>query len=218
MGMARKIHRRVVAAAKAVGISVSLTFSGTTKPAAFVDVGLGANAPTSTTMSGGILKENAPAAVDGTYYTITIWGDQMGTTFYSSEVTNGASGPSSDRGIGPGMANAAGTLALFAIVFANTTAARLFFWNGTTLTQVGTTQATFSSSGTDTLKLVPSLSAGVWTYTLWKNGVATTVAWTDSSAQFSPPPKYPCGAFRRIRSAGAAYPSPGIKAYAAVDL
>lgn len=212
-GISSVRHGSIAASGKK---SFSYTFSGTTKPAGIIDVALNSGASNTTTVASGIIREGSSTATNGTYYTLAIWGVMMNTSYYTSSVTNGLLA-NSDRAMGPAMSDATGTNVVFATVRGNSGNTTI----ATSISGVVTTQATsgsiFSNSSSDVIGLVPTVSGGIYTYTLYKNGVATALAWTDSTNIIGTPGRYPGGAFRHLFSSGQ-YSSPGIRAYAAADI
>lgn len=224
MGLASRIVRAGAAAASAVVATSGLSsmsypsFTASTKPTGVVDAkfsGAGTfNTGLSITVdSSSRMVEPNSITTNGTYLSGAVFPEVMADGLYQVTVTN-ALISNSDRGIGPGMCNADGSVAVFAIICGNTTTARMYSYAGGVLTQRGTTASTFSTANTDLLKLVPSLSGGIYTYTLYKNGTATACTWTDSGAVIGAPPKHPTACFRHVYSSGQSA-SPGIKAISA---
>lgn len=196
--------------------SYSYTFSGTTKPASIIDVAVDTGAGT-TTVSGGVIREGNSKTTNATYFTASIWGVQMGTNYYSSTVNSGNLN-STNRFVGVGMSDATGDNIIFCAVPSQNGG-----YTSIISTRIAggarTTRATSTStyvSGTQTVALIPTISAGVYTYTVYVNNVSK-FSWTDSGGVFGVPGKYPCGMFGHIYSS-AQYGSPGISAYAAADI
>lgn len=194
----------------------SFTFSGTTKPAGIIDVALNSGASNTTTVASGIIREGNSTAVNGTYYTLSIWGVLMNSSYYKSSVTNGLIA-NTDRAMGPAMSNATGTTVVYAVIRGNSGSSTIATAIGGTITIQSTTTTVFSNASTDVISLVPTISGGIYTYTVHKNGTATSLTWTDSTNIIGIPGKYPGGVFRHVYSSGQ-FLSPGIRAYAANDI
>lgn len=200
--------------------SYSYAFSGTTKPASIIDVALNANASNVTTVASGVIREgNNAGTTNGFYYTLSLWGVQMATNYYTSSVTNGLL-QNTDRAVGPAMSDATGSKVIFTShpgTSGNATIITVI--GGVMTTRFTSSSATYrSSSSTDVLAIIPSVSGGIWTYQAYKNGSALAgMSWTDSLNEFGTPGVYPGGVFRHTYSVGQ-YGSPGIKAYAAADI
>jgi hypothetical protein len=195
--------------------SYNYTFSGTTKPAGIIDVAINAGAGT-TSVSGGIIREGNSTASNGTYHTASIWGNVMNTSYYTVSATNGALS-TTNRGFGPGMSDSAGTKIVYVIVCSNTSAATIQTFVSGTVTTQASLAGLYATTSTDIITLVPTVSAGLYTYTVYKNGSVTALTWTDSSSVVGLPGRYPCGVFKHIYSSGQ-FTSPGIRAYAAADI
>lgn len=205
-----------VAAARRQKRSIAYTFSGSTKPAGITDVAMGSFAPTTTSVSGGVIREDGSlGGVDGSYHTAAVWGEQMATDLYSSQVTNGGLN-TSNRGVGAGLSTANGSKIVAVVMRGNTDPATLITWISGTLSQRAALAGLYATAG-QTISIVPSLSAGIWTFTAYKNGSPTGLSWTDSGAVFGTPGRYPCAVFNHLYSFGQ-YSSPGVSAYAAADL
>lgn len=194
------------------------SFAASTLPTGLIAVPMsGANtfaSGTSITVSAtGVMREPNSANVNAAYYSTGVFAEQMASGLYSVTVGNAAL-VNNSQGIGAGMSNADGSIQVFVIVCTNTTSARIYTWVAGVLTQVGTTSSTVSSSASDKLALVPSLSGGIYTYTLYKNGAPTACVFTDSSAVIGVPGRHPVAAFKRTYSSGQAA-SPGIKSLSA---
>lgn len=196
----------------------SMVFSGTIKPSGIIDIPLTTGASNATTMSSGILREGNSIASNGSYYTLSLWGVETSTDFYTSSVTNGLIA-STDRAMGPALSNSDGSKVICSLHTGNAGSSTITTFIGGVMTHRFTsTSATFrSSSSTDVMTLVPSVSGGVWTYTVYKNGTALAMSWTDTAGDFGAPGKYPSGMFRHTYSTGQ-YVSPGIRAYSAADI
>jgi len=208
--------RNVMFTAGVAKKSYSYTFSGTTKPAAIIDIAINTGAG-ATTVSGGVIREGNSTAKDGTYHTASIWGVRMGTSYYRSIVTSGNLN-STNRLIGVGMSDATGQNIVYCVVpsqNAGYTSAIITRIAGGARMNRSTSTSTYVN-GTQTVALVPTISAGIYTYTVYVNNVAK-FSWTDNNSAFGTPGKYPCGIFGHIYSS-AQYVSPGISAYAAADI
>jgi hypothetical protein len=194
--------------------SYSHTFSGSTKPSEMFDVFYNAGAG-ATSVASGVLREGNSTASNATYITNTVWGVEMATDTYSSGVVN-ADLVTTDRAIGPSMSNADGSMAVFAYVRGNSSAAGIQTFKGGVRTGRATLGGLYSTNPGDVIELVSTESGGIYTYTVWKNGSATALAWTDSTGIIDAPVRWPGGAFVHIYL-GAQYASPGISGYSAAD-
>lgn len=168
-----------------------------------------------TTVNSGALREAGSSASNGTYFTIGILPDSMPTNKFSTEVTlKGAS--SSDRGVGGGASNAAGTAMVFCVL-SGTVNGEIFTIIGTTRTSRASFNIKATAAG-DVVTMVPTVDgSGIVTWTAWKNGVATGLTWTDTAGLVGLPGNRPVIVFRHAY-ASAQYYSPGISAITAREL
>ena len=150
-------------------------------------------------------------------YSSYVFPEVMHTPLFTVTAGNAALASASSRAIGAGMFSGDGTKGVFFLMAGNTTPLRIYSWTGGTLTIQGTTSNQFTSSSSDLLKLQPSMSAGVVTWNVFKNGVQQNANWTDSSHVVDLPGRRfgPC--FRHEYSGGH-FPSPGVKSMAAQDI
>lgn len=153
----------------------------------------------------------------GSHYTAGVFPETMIDGRYEVKIGN-AQIATSSRGIGGGYCNSDRTKMVFFIICGNTTACRIFTYVSGTLTPVGTTQNTFVTSSSDTAALRYAISGSDIVYTVYKNGSATTVTWTDTGgATIGTPGRKPMVAFRHEYSGGN-FASPGIKSLETVML
>ncbi len=193
--------------------TMSFTFSGTTKPAGLTDIALTTGAG-GTTVASGILREGNSSTSNGTYFTLTQWGFQMETPIYISTVTNGGLS-STDRGIGAAMSDATGSKVIYCLFHGNSQPAAI----ETHISGVRASRATLSGNfiaAGNTISLVPSVSGGIYTYTVHKNGSPIALSWTDSGGLIGTPGPYPGAVFKHIYSGGQ-FGSPGVSGYNVAD-
>lgn len=213
-GMVGLSRRGSIAASRPRGVSINYA-SFPVKPAGIVDVAITPGAGVSTVASNALVESNS-SAVNGTYFSAAVFPDEMATNLYVPRIRN-ANRNTTDRGIGCGMSNAAGTIIVYFIIASNTTAATIQTWTGGTRTTQATQGSIFTTSSADLLSLVPAVESGHYRYTLHKNGSATALTWLDSSDIIGVPGKYPCATFRHIYSASQ-FASQGIGALTAADI
>lgn len=194
-------------------------FAASTVPAGVVVVPTAANAPSTVTVdASGRMREGATGGADGTYFTLAVFPETMAAGPYKVGAGQAAI-QTSDRGIGAGYCNSDLNTAVFVIMCGNTTACRLYTYVGGVVTPVGTSQSIFSTSGSDVIWIQYSVSGADIVYTVMRNTTATTVTWTDTGgATIGTPGRKPCLAFRRSRSGGGQFASPGIDSIEAVML
>lgn len=194
--------------------SASMAFSGSTKPAEFVDVALTTHAAASSSMSSGILREGSSAASDGNHYTMTKWGLTVpGSNPYWAQVTFGNI-TISGRGVGACMSNSDSTRVIAAIGRGDGST-RTYI-----VTHISGTRTVRATTGTspqwespDNLRLVYAISGSDIVWTVWENGVATACTWTDTNgATFGLPGREPGGIFEHSYSNGQ-FTSPGIRGF-----
>lgn len=177
-------------------------------------VGAGVVAATS-----GALREGNSTGGNGTYISLAVLPDDMGLDDFSTTVTNAGLDSSSDRGAGGGNASADGTVAVFAVLSGTGkgVAGQIYTWVGGMLTgQASQSSVTWVKN--NTIELRPAVDADdVVTWTLYKNGVATALTWTDEDHLVDLPGSHPALGFRHQYSSGQ-YSGPGISALVAQDL
>ena len=168
-----------------------------------------------TTVNSGALREAASSASNGTYFTIGILPDVMPTTKFSTEVTLAAAS-GSNRGVGGGASNVAGTAMVFCVL-SGTVNGEIFTIIGTTRTSRASFNIKATAAG-DVVTMVPTVDgSGIVTWTAWKNGVATGLTWTDTAGLVGLPGNRPVIVFHHAY-VGAQYYSPGISAITAREL
>lgn len=200
-----------------MGAKATTTYSSfPTVPAGTVNVAITSGAG-AVQASSNTLQEGNCLASNGPYYSAAVLPDSMATDLFSVEVTVGAlSGAASDRGVGAGVFSADGTVGVATIWQASSSTAVIRSWSGGSFT----TQASLGSQTANAgalIKLVPSVSAGVVTWTVYLNGVATSLTWTDSAHLVDLPGRHPAAMFRRAYNFGQ-YPSRGVAALTAADI
>lgn len=223
MARARTSRRRGVQAASASAIPDATSvvygppFVANTVPAGVVAVPTAANAPSTVTVdASGRMREGNTGGVDGTYFTLAVFPETMAAGPYKVGAGQAAI-QVSDRGVGAGYCNSDLNKAVFVIMCGNTTPCRLYTFVGGVVAPVGSSQAIFSTAGSDVIWIQYSLSGADIVYTVMRNATATTVTWTDTNgATIGTPGRKPCLAFRRTRSGGGAFASPGIDSIEAV--
>ena len=163
-----------------------------------------------------VMYENNSTASNATYYSAYVFPETMHTPLFSMTATNNAASTTS-RGIGAGMFSDDGTKGVFVIICGNTTNCRIFSYSSGTVTAQGTASSQFSTTSGDLIKLQPSISSGVVTWSVYKNGTLLTCTWTDSSHVMDLPGRRFAACFRHEYNTGQ-FSSPGIKAMAAQDI
>lgn len=163
------------------------------------------------------LQEGSSAASNSGYYTAAVLPDAMATDFFSVEATVGAlSGAAGDRGVGPGVFSADGSAGVMTFWPASNGTAYIHSRSGGAFTQRASLGSQAANTGAR-IRLVPSVSAGVVTWTVYLDDVPTTLTWTDSSHVVDLPGRHPAAVFRRQYNFGQ-YPSRGVSALTATDL
>lgn len=195
--------------------SVSYT-SFPTLPAKGFNVIITPNAGSAQVVSNILRESNNTGTTAQAYFSAYVFPEVMHTPLFSVTAGNAALSTTS-RGIGAGMFSDDGTKGVFFIIAGNTTSLRIYSWIGGTATVQGTTSNQFSTSSSDLIRLQPSMSGGVVTWNIYKNGTLQTATWTDSSHVIDLPGRRFGGCFRHEYSSGQ-FPSPGIKSMAAQDL
>jgi len=167
-------------------------------------------------LNGSNLREGTAGASAFTYH-IGILADVLGSSKFFTEV--GAAGTNgTDRGIGAGASNDDGSLMVFCYAIGNGGAAAIYTKIGSTWTSRATDTSVQITALNDKIRLVPSVSAGVVTWTVYKNGVATSLTWTDSGHLADLPGTRPCIAFRHYDSFVTNYYSQGINSILATEI
>lgn len=195
--------------------TVSYTFSGSTKPPGIVDKATTAGAGASLVTSG-TLQEGNSSTSNGGYNSLAVFPDEMASSEFEVTVTVGSlSSAANNRAVGGACASADGTVAVYCRVPSSSGTAVI----GTYVGGVETDRATLSSQSAvpgNTITLTPSVSGGVVTWTVTKNGAAlgAGLSWTDSGHLVDLPGVHPAVAFRHQYSAGQ-YPSRGVTALSA---
>lgn len=214
MSVAHRAARRGALAASGASPKKTISYTFTSKPAGTLDVAIDANAGASA-INSNALREGASGTAGQYYLSAAVMPDVM-STLYSTTVTNAAQS-TSRRGMGPGCFSADGTKGVFAILKGNTGAAAIYSWVGGAYAVQANQSGLYSTASTDQIALVPSVSAGVITWTVVKNGTPTALTWTDSGHLVDLPGTHPAACFLHEYS-GYQFYSPGISALAAADL
>lgn len=185
-------------------------------PSGTVSVALNSGAG-SVQASSNTLQEGNSAASNSGYYTAAVLPEAMATDVFSVEATVGAlSGAAGDRGVGPGVFSADGSVGVMTFVPASSGTAYIHSRSGGAFTQRASLGSQTANTGA-LIKLVPTVSAGVVTWTVWLNGVATSLTWTDSGHLVDLPGRHPAAVFRHQYNF-AQYPSRGVSALTAADI
>lgn len=215
MSVAHRAARRGAIAASGASPKKTINYTFTAKPAGTLDVALDANAGASA-INSNALREGANSGTAGQYYLSAAVMPDVMSTLYSTTVTNAAQS-TSQRGMGPGCFSSDGTKGVFAILKGNTGAAAIYSWTGGVYVSQATLGGLYSTSSSDQIAIVPSVAAGVVTWTVVKNGTPTSLSWPDSGHVVDLPGTHPAACFLHQYSGGQFY-SPGISALAAADL
>lgn len=173
-------------------------------------------------VSGTTLQEgNNAGTTTGGYNSVLVLPDTMAiTTSVSVTVTVGArSTAANNRAVGGGLFSADGTKGVYIRFPGASGTATLCTWSGgveaqpKTSTQTGTAGDTLTLTGT-----LGAVTAGVWTWTVSKNGGAAIAAlsWDDASHVVDLPGNRPAAAFRHQYSGGQ-FPSRGVAALSATS-
>lgn len=189
--------------------------SFSSRPTGSVDVAQTAGAGAAI-ISGATLQEGSSTASNGGYNSLFVLPDVLSiTATVSITVTVGAlSVVANNRAVGCGIASADGSKAVYIRFASQSSTASINSWAGGTETSRGT--STQLATAGDTLTLTGTLSAGVWTWTVKKNGGADIAAltWADSTHAIDLPGYKPAIAFRHQYASGQA-PSRGVAALSA---
>lgn len=187
-------------------------FAGTERPIGVSDFEYTPGAGERTTVSGGVINCSGPPG-PGTYVSYSHWGVPIpsGQNYKSSIVPAGNAG---DRGVGPGMCSADGSVAILVNLRGSTGAAGI----DTKISGTRTIRATLGGLYgvlNDKISLVPSFNGTYWTYTVYKNDVITALKWDDTGNLLGGPPRHPCGVFLGIGVGATWHGPPGIKSWSA---
>ncbi|MGV0796362.1 hypothetical protein ABQF26_05320 [Mycolicibacterium elephantis] len=171
--------------------------------------------------SGAIVRDVAVGSGAGNFYGGGVYLTPMGTLRHRAIVTAAnVVGLPNNRGVGCGVHGSDDefTDGVFCTVdsaaASNPPSCELFVKAGASITAVAS-----SNDDTDNntkIELRPSLVGGVWTYTVFKDGVATSCAWTDSEHVVTPG-VFTCFAFQHRRASGVELFSDGIRDFTAED-
>lgn len=224
MSFSSRMARRAAVAASVAAVASGLSsvsypsFTASTMPTGAFAVPMGgantfASGTTITVDASSRMKEPNSANVNGTYRSAAVFAERMAPGAYSVTVGN-ANISTSDRGFGCGMSNDDGSVIVFCMVFGNTNAPRIYTYISGTVTPVGTAGSGFSGSASDTITLKYTVSSGIATYTVYKNGTTMGATWTDSSNVVGTPGRHPCVSFHHVYSSYQ-YASPGCKSLTA---
>lgn len=187
-------------------------FAGTERPIGVSDFEYTPSAGEGTTVSGGVINCGGPPG-PGIYVSYSHWGVPIpsGQNYKSSIVPAGNAG---DRGVGPGMCSADGSVAILVNLRGSTGDAGI----DTKISGTRTTRAILGGLYgvlNDKISLVPSFNGTYWTYTVYKNDVITALKWDDTENLLGGPPRHPCGVFLGIGVGATWYGPPGIKSWSA---
>ncbi|RWA24043.1 hypothetical protein MELE44368_02190 [Mycolicibacterium elephantis DSM 44368] len=170
--------------------------------------------------SGAIIRDVAVGSGEGNFYGGGVYLTPMSTLRHRAIVTAAnVVGLPNNRGVGCGVHGSDDefTDGVFCTVdsaaASNPPSCELFVKAGASITAVAS-----SNDDTDNntkIELRPSLSGGVWTYTVFKDGAASC-AWTDSEHVVTPG-VFTCFAFQHRRASGVELFSDGIRDFTAQD-
>lgn len=203
-----------------IGMSAKVTTtyaSFPTVPAGTVNVALNSGAgavqaSSNTLQEGNALQSNAP------YHSAAVLPDSMATDLFSVAATVGAlSGTANDRHTGAGVFSADGTAGVMTFWPSSSGTATIHTRVGGTFTERASRGSSTANTG-DVIKLVPTVTDGVVTWTVHLNGVPTSLTWTDSGHLVDLPGRHPATVFRRVYVFPSQYPSRGVSALTAADI
>jgi hypothetical protein len=200
-------------------MSLSFTFSGSTKPAGIIDVIANASGNMSVSIvSGGTINNgNGPSGVAATLYAAALWPDPTITVLQDIKATAGSATQHTGGGSGAACAfDSAGTNGVVGVITDDTAGGEIVTKVGSTWTVRASNTSLRAVSG-DVIEMQVSVSAGIYTYTLFKNGVTTGLSWTDSAAIITPG-KFWGAAFRDVRSGGVEHNGFGVSTISGADL
>ncbi len=186
-------------------------------PAGTVHVAVTTGAGVPAIVSGTTLQEGNSILTNGGYNSHFVLPDIMAvTTVISVTITVGAlSVAANNRGVGPGVFSSDGTKGVyFRFNSQSATATLVSFQSGAETTQMSL--ASQVAVPADTLTLTGTLSGGVWTWTVKKNGGAdiSGLTWPDSGHVIDLPGNRVGASFRHQYASGQA-PSRGVAALSA---
>lgn len=210
-------------------LSQDYTLSGTTKPTGFVDISSqiaspGTNDLAASTVASGTLDEGTNASAGNiTAYMITLLPDQTTTVLQDVKVTVGALHTNATN-IGQGCACAFnGTTAsadgVFCIGVGSTGGSfieQIYSKVGNTITPQAS-QSSGTITAADVFEVKMTVASSIYTYTLYKNGTATGLSWTDSSSVITPG-KYGGAAFMNSKTSGTDHNSRGVTRIQLADM
>ncbi|MUL47617.1 hypothetical protein FZI85_25220 [Mycobacterium sp. CBMA293] len=206
--------------APSIGMSAKVTTtyaSFPTVPTGTVNVAINSGAG-AVQASSNTLQEGNCNASNGPYHSAAVLPDSMATDLYSVAVTVGAlSGAASDRHVGAGVFSADGTVGVMTFWPAASGGATIHSRVGGTFTERASRGSSVANSG-DVIKLVPTVSGGVVTWTVHLNGVPTSLSWVDSGHVADLPGRHPATVYRRVYVFPNQYPSRGVAALTAADI
>lgn len=213
MGLAQRAVAATVIACSATSVAAlaNLNYSFSSgKPGGMVDVALTAGAGP-TVVTSNTLREGNSTASNGGYNSVAIMPDSMAiATSISITVTVGSlSVVANNRSVGPGIFSADGSRGIYLRFASQSATATLNTWVSGTGETPQKTSTQVATAG-DTLTLTGTLSGGVWTWTVKKNGTdIPAFTWSDSAHVIDLPGVKPGIAFRHQYAAGQA-PSRGV--------
>lgn len=159
-----------------VPVSASYTF-GSVMPTEFSAFGDGFN------VSGGVVQEKASPNAYGYYYSGGVYRTPMGSPLHSAKVTMALEAASTDRGagvvVGADSPTCNSAVLVIGSVWDSPSATRIFSKVGAAYVEQAT-DGTRWTNGDQMECRVTRSSGGIYTYTVFKNGSATGLAWTDS--------------------------------------
>ena len=210
--------------AVALGLSVTPTLSMTAKatttyssfpavPTGTVDVALTSGAGVARIQSNTLQESNSSS---GYQYSAAVLPDAMATDLFSVEATAGALSGGVARAVGPGVFSADGSNGVMAFIPATSSSATIHSRIGGTFTQRASLSGLYATAG-QAIKLLPSVSAGLVTWTVYINGVATGLSWVDSGHLVDLPGRHPAAVFKHYGTSGQ-YFSLGVAALTATDI
>lgn len=187
-----------------------------TKPTGSIDV-LQTSGAGAAVVSGTTLTEGNSITTSGSYNSALVLPDVMNAnTTISVTITVGAlSSAANNRQVGAGVFSADGTKGVYVRFASQSANAILAIWSGGAETQETSLASQVATAG-DTLTLTGTLSGGVWTWTVSKNGGAAIsgLTWADSAHVMDLPGNHPAMMFRHNYSGGQ-FPSRGVSALSA---
>jgi hypothetical protein len=168
-----------------------------------------------TAVSSSTIREgDSDVAVNADYYAFWLYPDPMATNTYTARANSAALASGTARGMGIAVA-ANGipcTKAVIGIATQQTASGWLIAtWDGAAFTVRASATGSGTTVGTnDDVGIRISESGGIYTYTLQKNSVDTTLSWTDSTSIIGVPGKRWGPAFKHTRVTGVQGASPGV--------